>query len=216
MVRKQLSIVKHGTMIYISKLCGVMFKIKAYSLIELLVVITIISVLMVGGLSVIRYGIQKAQDTQRIKLAKAVEQIAQKTYDKRSTYWLRTNSGTVCRCISLAGGSMGTTYWSFNGPACSCLVQALKDSMEGDSIGTFLDNLDNMSLHYYASSNTTQPLYGVCVLLEGQPINRSGYYRYSGARTKFKSCYCTGPWINEWLSTHSYIPLLLGERCNKI
>ena len=66
------------------------FKIKAFTLVELLVVITIIGILATGATTVYTSQIQKARDTTRINDLKAVQSAVEQIYQDNSEYPLAT------------------------------------------------------------------------------------------------------------------------------
>ncbi len=162
-----------------------MKKLKAYSLIELLVVMAIISFLVVGAWAALQYGLTKSRDTQREKAVRGIQTAAEAYYSDHGDY-----------------ASCGTNVADLNTGDYdnACYLEAIAGS--GGPLATYLDgsfqsplpggNSTTNAMAYYYNSDDHK--YAVCTLTEVTHADgdKPNYYAAPSGATG-NGCFCLGP-----------------------
>lgn len=174
-------------------------KPKAFTLVELLVVMAIISFLSVGAFAGLSFGLRQARDTQRKKAVELVQIALQAYYSDYASY-PKCEGGNDGNVISgtdwvpcpnafptaSSGGTIATGYLIDEGGRTG-----IKDYLEGEwprGNGN-IDPGANEYLMYYVNRGATKMRYAVCITLENTTA-ASNLVR-KGENDE-RDCYCVG------------------------
>lgn len=178
-------------------------KLKAFTLVELMVVMAIIAFLTVGAYGGLTFALRQGRDTQRMRIADQVQTALTAYYADYASYpgcggWNGTIFGTSGTTVSSTPAIANLKYCS------DALLKkttslpyipgrgGLKDYFEGDyTPGTM--STDNHIRYYYVlqTGNRSGTRFTVCVALEN-PRAGMGIDRESVTTNQFKGCYCNG------------------------
>ena len=169
-----------------------MKKLKAFTLVELLIVMAIISFLVVGAWSALQYGLAKSRDTQREKTVRGIQAAVEGYYSDHGQY-PQCPSGSdktsyhigdyteACDLEDIAAGS--------NPPLAGYLDADFKSPLPG---GASTEG----AMAYYR--DPVHHKYAICTLTEltHHDNEKSNYYSadHTGTSVDYgNGCFCLGP-----------------------
>ncbi len=170
-----------------------MKKLKAFTLVELLIVMAIISFLVVGAWSALQYGLAKSRDTQREKIVRGIQAAVEGYY---------SDHGQYPQCPS--GTDKSSYHVGDYTEACD-----LEDIAAGSSppLQGYLDsNFDHPmpghktteeAMGYYR--DPVHHKYAICTLTELKHTtgDKPNYYSAPSGVTYGNGCFCLGPGADE-------------------
>lgn len=174
-------------------------KLKAFTLVELLVVMAIISFLSVGAFAGLSFGLRQARDVQKKKIVDLAHTAMQAYYSDYGSY--PKCNGTE----STSGMPTGWAYcpgaFPFNGTGGYLITNTgsstptgIKDYLEGEwptQNSNANPGQTDGYLRYYVSSGTGAKLkFAVCITVENKNSNSNIIRKGSSPATK--DCYCAG------------------------
>ena len=176
-------------------------KLKAFTLVELLVVMAIISFLSVGAFAGLTFGLRQARDTQRKKLVDLANTSLQAYYSDYSTYPKTALAG--CAAGNTVTGATNWYYCSNAFPTdatgsgtfiTGTAKTGIKDYLEGEWPISNTSNPgsgnNQLRYYYYASSTAAAPVkFAVCISLENK---NGGNVTRDVSGVTMKDCYCIG------------------------
>ncbi|WKZ24160.1 MAG: type II secretion system protein [Candidatus Dojkabacteria bacterium] len=173
-------------------------KPKAFTLVELLVVMAIISFLSVGAFAGLSFGLRQARDTQRKKAVELVQIALQAYYSDYASYPKCVSQGTkigndweFCSGAFPIMGTSGTITEGF-------LIDGegrvgIKDYLEGEwprgNSNVNPGENERYMKYYVNESGNTKLRYAVCVTLENTTAASNLVRKGDGNE---RDCYCVG------------------------
>ncbi len=171
-----------------------MKKLKAYTLVELLVVMSIITFIVSGSWAAMRYGLTKSRDLQREKALRMLQTAIEAYYSDHGKYPECTQ-----RDVSTVADPNGNSDLNDN-----CSLEQIANKLWNDASGVhYLDepfksplpgmNKTLSAMAYYHS--TSSEMYALCTLTElpHSAHEKMNYYAPPGGVTNGKGCFCIGP-----------------------
>jgi len=176
-------------------------KFKAFTLVELLVVMAIISFLSVGAFAGLSFGLRQARDVQRKKIVDLAHVALQAYYSDFNSYPKTTAAG----CNQSVSGVTATGWGYCTGAfpeketETDSFVYALdpngfKDKLEGEwptgsntSNPNSVGGNDLLRYFYFPASGAKPTKFAVCISVE----NKNGG-NVTAKNSNKKDCYCVG------------------------
>lgn len=180
---------------------------KAFTLVELLVVMAIISFLSVGAFAGLSFGLRQARDVQKKKIVDLAHTALQAYYSDFGSY-PKCQSGNGTPSTNLTNWSYCTQAFPYYtaGSAASggylitnngaAIPAGLKDYIEGEwptQNGNANPGATDEYLRYYVNRGTGNKLkFAVCITLENKTASSNIIRKVSGVSNGPKDCYCAG------------------------
>lgn len=186
---------------------------KAFTLVELLVVMAIISFLSVGAFAGLSFGLRQARDVQKKKIVDLAQTALQAYYSDYATYPKcgSTGSGTGSLAVTAAGGSQWY-YCADAFPKTSSTgtvtpgnliigggKTGIKDYLEGEwptsNANAQAGESDKYIRYYYSPGSSSGPAlkFAVCITME----NKTSSSNIKNISTNVNDCYCAGTEYSE-------------------
>jgi len=179
-----------------------MMKLKAFTLVELMVVMAIIAFLSVGAYGGLTFALRQGRDTQRMRIADQVQTALTAYYADYAVYpgcggWSGTTFGNG---TAVAVGSPAIPNYKFCPGALLTTATSLplvagkgglKDYFEGEYTTGSMTSDSNIRYYYIQSSgDKSGTRFTVCVALENP---KAGMGRTNAAASnRLRGCYCNG------------------------
>ncbi len=171
-----------------------MKKLKAFTLVELLIVMAIISFLVVGAWSALQYGLAKSRDTQREKTVRGIQAAVEGYYSDHGQY-------PACPSGTDKGASYHTTNFT---EACDLedIATGTNPPLEGYLDSAFQSPLPGGASTENAMAYYRDPVhhkYAICTLTELKHTtgDKPNYYSAPSGVTYGNGCFCLGPGSDE-------------------
>ena len=173
-----------------------MKKLAAYTLVELLVVMSIITFIVSGSWAAMRYGLTKSRDLQREKALRMLQTALEAYYSDHGAY-PQCSSDKMGTVSAASDSGMDIEFDDV------CALEGIADKLWNDTT-RYLDepfksplpglNRTTNAMAYYHS--TTSELYALCTVTELPHSNKEKMNYYNppqGADSNAKGCFCLGP-----------------------
>jgi len=178
-----------------------MMKLKAFTLVELMVVMAIIAFLSVGAYGGLTFALRQGRDTQRMRIADQIQTALTAYYADYAVYpgcggWSATGLKFIGGGYTFSPVPAETSYkycagglLKTGGLPSLTGKSGLADYFEGEYTAGQMFSDSDIRYYYDKTGNNSGNRFTVCVSLENP---RAGMGSTKATETPHKGCYCNG------------------------